>query len=90
MKNIIAVILVSVAISGCAQKQWYGSGMSQQQFYRDNSQCLAMSGSGNSNQIIQGNNSFANGYNQMGAMMAQSNSNRIYEQCMMGNGWWLK
>ncbi len=90
MLKMLAVILAITTISGCAQKRWHSYGKTQQQFYQENAQCLAMSGSGASSQIIQGNSSFANGYNQMGAMMAQSNKTNIYQQCMMGNGWWLE
>ena len=60
---------------------------------------MAMANSGGMNQIYQNpyqqqapsfNNGFANGFNQGGAIAAAANRNQMYNECMYGNGWFLK
>lgn len=84
------VLLLVVLSTGCASRKWYHSEKGQQDFYRENSQCMAMAGSGQANPMVQGSTPFAQGYNQGVAMRAQANQRMIYEQCMYGNGWSLQ
>lgn len=82
-------VWILVLLAGCATV-WYKPGSTQQQFYRDNSQCMAMAGSGNSQQIQNNWNPAFRGYNQGAAIGAAANQKAIYQQCMMGNGWSTK
>lgn len=95
-----AFIIASIMLSGCAANMaWHHSSKSQQEFYRDNSQCLAMMGStlpfptaqpapafGNSGGMAA---AFSNGMAQGQAIGAAYRQNTIYEQCMLGLGWSL-
>lgn len=88
-KTLIAAAALALLL-GCAQKQWHHNAKSQQDFYRDNSQCMAMAGSGQSQQIAANSNPVLQGYNQGAAMAAAGNQRAIHEQCMYGNGWQLR
>jgi hypothetical protein len=89
MKKAI-LILVSMLCAGCASEQiWSHPIKSNQAFYHDSARCEAMSGSVGSGQIIYGENSFANGYNTVTAARAVSARDRIYENCMRGEGWYV-
>lgn len=89
----IMVAIATLAVSGCATKTaWQHSYKGQQQFYQDNSQCLAMSnGGGNPQMIQQGGGAFAQGFanswNQGQAFQAAQRQQDIYTQCMYGQGW---
>lgn len=83
-------LLVVVLAAGCSSPKWHHSAKNQQDFYRDNSGCMAMSGSGQSTQIAYNPNSVMQGYNQGSAAWAQADREAIYEQCMQGNGWYLR
>jgi hypothetical protein len=89
MRLAFLIILLAVLV-GCASRTWSHSQKGQQDFYRENSQCMAMAGSGQANPMVAGDTPFARGYNQGAAMGAQANQQTIYQQCMYGNGWYLK
>jgi hypothetical protein len=74
-----------IMLAGCAEP-WHQAGATQQDFYRDNSQCLAMSQGGHT-QVTAGNDPATAGYNQGQATMAAYAASSIYEQCMLGKGW---
>lgn len=90
-------IFVLIFLSGCAQDMVWSSsnGKSEQQFYADRSYCSAMAGNGQQNQVVQmqPSNDFAsgfmNGMNLGGAMGASNARSQIFNDCMMGNGWFL-
>ncbi len=83
------VVILSCLSSGCAKKYWAHSGKSTQEFYRDSARCEAMSYSGGSSQMMTGGDHFAQGWNQAAAIDSSFASGRIYERCMMGEGWYL-
>lgn len=86
----LLVALGALMTVACASPTWRHSTKSQQEFYQDNSQCMAMAGSGQSNQIMPGNTPFSQGYNQGAAMGAAANRRTIHEQCMFGRGYTLE
>jgi len=88
MKKVL-LLFVAVFLTGCANKVWTHSSKRQQEFYRDSSRCEAMSNSAGSGQMIPGGNAFADGYNQGTAISAAGSRNRIFSNCMMGEGWYL-
>ena len=95
--RLLLITFISVVISGCAQEMVWSSsnGKSEQQFYADRSYCSAMAGNGQQNQVVQmqPSNDFAsgfmNGMNIGGAMGASNARSQIFNDCMMGNGWFL-
>lgn len=87
--RILNCATLSVALCACATPTWRHESKGQQDFYRDNSQCMAMAGSGQANPMVAGNTPFAQGYNQGAAMGAAANQRTIHQQCMFGNGWYL-
>lgn len=75
---------------------WHKTGASSQDFYRDRSGCAAMAGPANyqimtPQQTGYGNFSsgFQQGWNMMSAANAAQANQRIFEDCMRGNGWAL-
>lgn len=79
---------LALLLCACASKTvWMHQSKGQQDFYRENSECLAMAGAGQAPQMMPGTNPVAAGFNQGAAMRAQANQREIYEQCMMGRGW---
>lgn len=85
------LITAAILATGCATPAtptWHHPTKSTQEFYRDNSQCMAMAGSGQANQVVGDKPGFTRGYNQSLAMLAQRNQRLIHEQCMYGNGWY--
>lgn len=96
MKKGIAIAAALISLSGCANKVWNKYGATQQEFYQDRAECLAMSGPGNyqintPNQTGYGNfnSGFQQGWNSAAAIGAASASGRIFNDCMMGRGWSL-
>lgn len=93
MKNrvfLLALIGMSLSIlPGCAKKIWDHPSKNAQDFYRDSARCEAMSYAPGSGQAMQGDTDFARGWNQMAAINAVSAGGRIYDSCMMGEGWYL-
>ena len=89
MKTLLVALSALMTVA-CASPTWRHSAKSQQEFYRDNSECMAMSGAGQPNQIMQGNTPFAQGYNQGAAMGAAADRRTIHEQCMFGRGYTLE
>jgi hypothetical protein len=86
-QTLIATVLI---LTGCASAPtWRHATKSAQEFYQDNSRCMAMSGSGQANQVVDAKDPFTQGFNQGLAMRAQGNQKLIHEQCMYGNGWYL-
>lgn len=83
------LIATALITTGCATPIWHHPTKGTQEFYQDNSQCMAMAGSGHSNQAADANDPFMQGYNQGLAARAQANQRLIHEQCMYGNGWYL-
>ena len=85
------MLIVLLALSACATpKVWRHESKGQQEFYRDNSQCLAMAGSGQASPMVPGAGGMLQGYNQGAAMQALVNQRTIHQQCMLGNGWVLE
>jgi len=84
-------ILALLALGACATpKVWRHTSKGQQDFYRDNSQCMAMAGSGHAPSMVPGAGGMMQGYNQGAAMQALANQRAIHQQCMLGNGWVLE
>lgn len=83
------IFVLAILLVACATPTWHHPSKSTQEFYRDNSQCMAMAGAGQSNQIVYNSNPVLQGYNQGSAMGAAANRQAIHEQCMYGNGWYL-
>lgn len=84
------VYLVLLTLCACASpKAWHHESKGQQDFYRDNSECMAMAGSGQGT-TIPGGGPFMSGYNQGAAMQAAANQRTIHRQCMFGRGWALE
>lgn len=90
MKNTMLVAALAVLLAGCAAPKWRHATNSEQDFYRDNAQCLSMSGYGQPVQAVPGANPVMSGYNQGAAMQAVSQRQAIHEQCMFGKGYYLK
>lgn len=103
---LIVIIFNALFLFGCAKdKYWVHSAKGQEDFYRENSQCMAQGGfgqpSGNSVTILPGNSnqSQSSVTSAQAAMLSaqQSEANRllrkqrntIYTQCMKGFGWSL-
>ena len=90
-------IIIVVALSGCAQEMsWSHSYKSTQEFYADRAQCSAMAGNGQQNQVFTQQqpadgfaSGFANGLNLGNAMSTSNSRGQIFDDCMMGNGWFL-
>ena len=95
MHKYVASFAILLLLSGCASnKVWTKPYFTQQEFYRDNSQCMAMSqGAANPQMMYTGGNAFtsgfASGWNQGSAIGSTFTRNRIYNQCMYGMGWHL-
>lgn len=89
MKKPICVAILLFSLCGCAKEYWAHPYKSTQQFYRDSARCEAMSYSPGNGQIMPGNSSFANTWNQLAAMDSNAANGRIYNYCMMGEGWYL-
>lgn len=95
--NYSSVVIVAFAISGCAQEMsWSHSYKSTQDFYADRAQCSAMAGNGQQNQVFSPQqpadgfaSGFANGLNLGNAMNTSNSRGQIFDDCMMGNGWYL-
>lgn len=83
--------------TGCqSQYTWSHGTKNTQQFYSDNSRCLAMGNSITAPQPYSsslGMNSFGNGFvsgmNQASAAQSNRMRDEIYNQCMQGEGWSL-
>ena len=84
-----SVLAIALLATACASPTWRHASKDTQEFYKDNSQCMAMGGSGQAPQVVDNKNPVTQGYNQGLAMRAQANQQMIYEQCMYGNGWSL-
>ena len=82
-------IAATLLVTGCAAPTWRHPTKSSQEFYQDNSRCMAMAGSGQANQVVDAKDPFTQGFNQGLAIQAQSNQKSIYQQCMYGGGWTL-
>lgn len=96
-KGTVALTLIALALTGCANKVWNKYGASQQEFYQDRAECSSMSGSGNHQintpqQTKSGgfNGGFQQGWNMGAAISASGNQSRIFNDCMMGRGWALQ
>lgn len=95
MKNMAwCIIFMLLLFSGCAtEKAWYNPNKTSQEFYQDLSMCEAMSNSAGSSQIMPGGyaggfvGGFTNTWNRMSAIEADRSRERIFGNCMMGNGW---
>ena len=85
MKHISLIVAV-LLMTGCAGK-WNHSYKSQQEFYRDNARCQAMS-RGGGNQAMYNSDPAWQGYNQNMAIGSAIQSSRIYEECMYGEGYY--
>ena len=89
------VIAPFLLLIGCAGTQyWLHNTKGTQEFYKDNSECLALaSGAVGPTQImpVSGNpgfaTGFAQGWNQGAAARAQQDRQTIYKHCLMGRGW---
>lgn len=78
--------LAALLLAGCSTT-WTHPSKSQQDFYRDNSQCMSMAGAGQAQPMMPGAGAVQSGYNQGVAMGAAANQKTMYEHCMFGNGW---
>ena len=86
MYNFLVAIFM-LSLFGCANT-YYHPTKSTQEFNSDKAQCMALSNSGGSNQIMPSfGSSFAQGYNQGAAIAAAGNSKEIFNSCMLGKGW---
>lgn len=108
MKNIILpLITMTFIINGCSNFDtkplaWkHKKHHNSQLFYKDNSQCLSMSGKASTPVIIPNpyrsygtgfaagmQNGFTNNYNALNAANTQRTRNTIYTQCMYGKGYY--
>jgi len=88
MKKVFLMFIV-LSCTGCANKVWTHSAKSTQEFYRDSANCEAMSNSAGSGQMMYGGSAFANGWNQGSAIAAANSRDRIFNNCMYGEGWFL-
>ena len=82
----LSSLTCALCLAGCAHA-WQRAGASREDFYRDNSGCLALSQGGAGAQALPGNDAATAGYNRGAAFMAAQASSTIYEQCMLGRGW---
>jgi hypothetical protein len=78
--------VLCLLLEGCSAP-WSQAGASQQDFYRDNSACMAMSGGAGGAQVQAANSPVTAGYNAGQAAAASQMQGAIYEQCMLGKGW---
>jgi len=75
MKFMLLIMSAGILLAGCGPKSFTNQqGQSQQQYYRDNSECMAMSQT-------------SRGFGLGGAIRANRESAKIYDQCMMGKGY---
>lgn len=90
MSRPIAVLCLP-AVAACASSGlvWQNPGKTQQDFYQDNSQCMAMAGAGQQPQVMQADSAVLRGWNMGAAAQSAENQRTIHQQCMMGKGWWL-
>lgn len=99
--SIVSISLLLLA--GCANSPgvsqgsgWHKAGATSQEFYRARAECTAMAGPAN-NQIVTpqqtGYGSFGSGFQQgwnaMSAANAAQSNQRIFADCMRGDGWAL-
>lgn len=93
----VPLILSCLILSACApQKQYWDSAadMTDQDFYRDKSECSSMAQSSSQQQIHYNPSpsgfadGFINGFNIMAAGQSGT-STEIFNDCMMGRGWFL-
>lgn len=97
MKWILTAFVLLICAACAPQLYWRHVSKGQQDFYRDNSQCMALGGYGNSNQIVAGSTlgmseaevAMQNAQMASAARAQRKRKESIYEQCMMGNGWEL-
>lgn len=82
----LSLILVLVA-TGCTTT-WSHETKGQTDFYRDSARCEAMAGGGGYNQIADNGDPMLRGYNAGAAAAAAGSRRRIFERCMMGEGWY--
>ena len=77
-KQILAAAIL--ILTGCGSAPtWRHPTKSAQEFYQDNSRCMAMAGAGQANQIVDSKNPIIAGYNQGLAAGTQSNQKLIRE-----------
>lgn len=87
----IRAALLALLLTGCARAQWvtYDQTKTQQDFYRDDAQCMAM-GSAPTPNYLPGNDPFSAGWNNAEVAKTNGKRSRIYKHCMMGSGWVLE
>lgn len=86
---VILLLLTPLYLVGCSGKVWRHPSRGVQDFHRDSAKCEVMGNSAGSAQIVYGGSPFANGWNQgttTGSIIARK---RIYNSCMVGEGWQL-
>ena len=81
----LSSLTCALCLAGCAE-HWNQAGASREDFYRDNSQCLALS-QGPSAQVAAGSDPATVGWNRGQAYMSAYAADQIYQQCMLGRGW---
>lgn len=101
--RITAAGAAMLLLIGCANSTggsqnvgWHKTGASSQEFYKDRASCAAMAGPAN-HQIVTPqqtgygslSSGFQQGWNAMSAANAAQSNQRIFEDCMRGNGWSL-
>lgn len=96
MRNIVIAAVLLMLVGCQATYSWSHWTKNTQQFYGDNSTCLAMSNGISAPQPYvagPGMNSFGNGFvsgmNQGAAIQSNRMRTNIYNQCMQGEGWYL-
>lgn len=90
MKQLFFMILFACFCAGCAGNQnWSHANRTQQEFHRDVARCEAMSNSAGNPQMMYGGSSFANGWNQAAAAGVSGSKQRIFQNCMLGEGYFL-
>ena len=84
MKISAIVILFAILLCGCAAKMaWYNPYKTEQEFYRDLAKCETMANSAYMSNIGQQPNIWG--------MTATTNARmRLFNACMMGEGWSLE
>lgn len=92
MKTALCIIFLSVLL-GCAAENkmvWRNPNKTEQEFYRDRAQCSSMAGFGGSSQVLPMGDSLSDyGYAMAASMQINENRQRIFNDCMMGQGWRL-
>ena len=102
----IGAILSLLVVAGCEtipepipepipERHWAHESASQQQFYQDNSNCMAMSGNVSAPQYSTDTpnrylNAMNAGMNDGAAANAAAMQTDIYYQCMMGRGYYME